>query len=382
VWSTRPAEGRRALALRSPLLTQSLDAYFKGFRQDLNHFYSGLNALAMQTILVQLANALPDDWADRFASEDEAARRRTELEAERRLLAGAVEFSIDASKQALEQTGQKDPWVNVSGADYLFLMADRPGPAVHAYELALAGQPDFIGDSVRSQLRLYQELGLLSQKVDRVLAVLAPETAAAASPPAPRTILFTGHQIDAPGRKERRFPAEMEGAAREAIRAAVAREATGPGGAVGIAGAASGGDILFHEVCLELGVPTRLLLALPPEVYVKESVAPGGPDWVHRFWAIHSRFSTAPILARSKDLPGWLRHRHPYSIWQRNNLWMLFEALTAGARQLTVLALWNGQEGDGPGGTADMIQIAQGRGAETRVLDTKTIFAPNEAQQP
>jgi predicted DNA-binding transcriptional regulator AlpA len=41
-----------------------------------------------------------------------------------------------------------------------------------------------------------------------------------------------------------------------------------------VAGGASGGDILFHEVCGELGVPTRLYLALPPESYVTESVAP------------------------------------------------------------------------------------------------------------
>ena len=47
---------------------------------------------------------------------------------------------------------------------------------------------------------------------------------------------------------------------------------------------------------------------------------------------------------------------------------MLNEALAAGARNVTVLlALWNGKQGDGPGGTADMISIARGRGAETTV---------------
>jgi hypothetical protein len=144
---------------------------------------------------------------------------------------------------------------------------------------------------------------------------------------------------------------------------------------VGLAGAASGGDILFHEVCAELGVPTTLQLALPPEPYVTASVAPAGGDWIRRFWAIKDRFPTAPILDRSAELPGWLQGRPNYSIWQRNNLWMLNEALADGAGNVTVLALWNGKQGDGPGGTADMIAIAAKRGAETRVLDTNLLFA-------
>jgi hypothetical protein len=192
-------------------------------------------------------------------------------------------------------------------------------------------------------------------------------------------ILFTGHQIDTPGRKDPRFPAEKESIARAAIRAAVAKEIQEYGSAVGMAGAASGGDILFHEVCEELGVTTRLLLALPPEAYVTESVAPAGPDWVRRFYALRARFPAAPILARTQDPPGWMGHRDDYSIWKRNNLWLLFEALAAGSKNMTLIALWNGKAGDGPGGTAHMIQIAKSRGAETRVLDTNAIFGLNEA---
>jgi hypothetical protein len=190
----------------------------------------------------------------------------------------------------------------------------------------------------------------------------------------PRTILFTGHRIDAPGREAPRFPADRETVARTAIREAVARAAAKTGVAVGIAGAASGGDILFHEVCAELGVPTRLFLALPPESYVAESVAPGGPDWVRRFHVIQARLPKAAVLSRTKTLPAWLRHRPGYSIWQRSNLWMLNEALAAGTGKVTLVALWNGRHGDGPGGTANMLRIARERGAETCVLDSGALF--------
>ena len=364
---------------------QSFDAYLKGFRQDLNHFYSGLNALAMITILLNLAADLPEIWADRFVSDAEARQNTSQMEAQRRLLAGAVEFSLHASKQYIEQTGQPDPWVDVSLADFRFLTSDRPGQVAQAYSAALAGQPEFIGDSVRGQLDLYRELDLLANNVNRVLELFMPLASTSPTPAAPakpRTILFTGHRVDAPTRKAPRFPPDKEPLARAAIRSAVEKELVRYGAAVGIGGAASGGDILFHEICAELGIPTKLYLALPPDAYVTESVAPAGPDWVRRFWALESRFRSAPVLARTKELPGWLRHRPNYSIWQRNNLWMLNEALTGGARNMTLIALWNGRKGDGPGGTADLISVAEARGAETRVMDSNAIFALSSAAAP
>jgi hypothetical protein len=73
-------------------------------------------------------------------------------------------------------------------------------------------------------------------------------------------------------------------------------------------------------------------------------------------------------------MPGWLRHRANYSLWQRNNLWVLNEALSAGGRNVTLIALWNGQHGDGPGGTSDMISRADDRDAETRVINSAALF--------
>ncbi|MGE3511407.1 MAG: tetratricopeptide repeat-containing protein [Vicinamibacterales bacterium] len=373
-WKGVTPEGRAAAALDSPLLQQAYDAYARGFEEDLNHFYSGLNALALLTLRLALIDRLPDAWTDAYPSEDEAARARAALEARRRALEGAVDVGLSACTDQLRRTGRTDPWVGVSRADFLLLTATRPGPVVRAYADALAGQPDFFGAAVRRQLDLYQDLGLLTDKVTRVLATLAPAAAAAPAGAPPRTLLFTGHQVDAPGRQTPRFPADREGQARQAIRDAIQRELDTDGSAVGLAGAASGGDILFHEVCAELGVPTTVYLALPPEQYVKESVAPAGGDWIRRFWTLVEQHPVAPVLADSTELPGWLHHRQPYSIWQRNNLWTLNEALAVGARHVTVIALWNGKPGDGPGGTADMIDIARTRGARVDILATDIIF--------
>ena len=252
----------------------------------------------MLTTAMELAAALPETWSDRFSGEDEALRKKNELQGQRQTLVGAVELSIDVSKQRDEQASTPDPWVKVSLADFRFLTADRPGPVVRAYQDAVEGQPDFVGDSVRGQLRLYQELDLLTEKVNRVLAVLAPPAPASATPAAPRTILFTGHQVDAPGRQEPRFPADKEPLARAAIREAVLREAAGPGGAVGLAGAASGGDILFHEVCAELGIATGCTWPCPRSSTSRSRSRLQAATGSRAILGDQGSLPAAPILAR------------------------------------------------------------------------------------
>jgi hypothetical protein len=246
----------------------------------------------------------------------------------------------------------------------------------NAYRRALVDAPAFVSDAVRRQLSLYQDLDLLKENVAAVLSVLEPppEVQVAAAPQ--RVLLFTGHMIDAPGRPEPRFPPEKVDVAKRKIAEAVEAEKQVAGGiAYGIAGCASGGDILFHEVCEDMGIPTRIFLVVPRDLYIRESVAPAGPQWIENF---HRLVRTRPVrvLCDSKDLPRWLQDKPDYNIWQRNNLWNLHNALAAaGGENVTLIALWNGASGDGAGGTADMVQKAKERGAKTIILDTKTIFA-------
>jgi hypothetical protein len=191
--------------------------------------------------------------------------------------------------------------------------------------------------------------------------------------------------IDAADRKTERFPARMEALARERIGHAVAEEKARSGGRLhGIAGGACGGDILFHEVCAELGVPTQLYLALPEDLYVVRSVQHGGPQWVERFRKLCKDVPRRQLVesvddAAQEPLPPWLREKPEYNIFRRANLWMLHNALSAGATQVTVIALWNGEPGDGRGGTSDMLQRATERGAKPVVLDTKEMLRQLDA---
>jgi hypothetical protein len=182
-----------------------------------------------------------------------------------------------------------------------------------------------------------------------------------------RALVFTGHRLDAPGRVKPRFPASAEEKARRMIHDAVKAQieiAEGP--MLAIAGAASGGDILFHEVCDQLEVPTEVHLAKAPSDYIEASVADGGPDWIARFAAITAS-RPVYILSESNGDPD-------LSVWDRSNLEMLDAAAAQAGGEVTLIALWNGEDGDGAGGAADMVQRVRERGGKAIILDAKALI--------
>jgi tetratricopeptide (TPR) repeat protein len=368
-------EIRRNKALRSAFLEISYQGYSRGFNTDLNHFYPGLNALAMLTILIEMAQTLPDVWSERFEEEWTAERELESLQVQREKLAIAVETSIAAAKARLEHEEEIDIWVEISDADLCCLTSKRPARVATTYRKALAGSSDFDKRAVRDQLHIYHCLGVLTANVDaaRLALRVSNEEESTQELKTPRVLLFAGHMIDAPGRREPRFPPENESSARQAIHDAIKVEQRRAGGvAFGIAGGASGGDILFHEICADLGIPTRLYLALPSNQYVETSVVPAGGNWIDRFDRLTERLPVR-VLAESPKLPSWLVEKPDYNIWQRNNLWMLHNALAEGGQQTTLIALWNGQKGDGPGSIGDLVARAKERYARTVILDSNRL---------
>jgi hypothetical protein len=180
-----------------------------------------------------------------------------------------------------------------------------------------------------------------------------------------RVVLFSGHRIDAPGRDEARFPADAAERAGELIRDTVRheREVAGRGEVVGFAGGASGGDILFHEACAELAIPTTVMLALPPEEFAARSVADAGPEWTERFDEL-CRTHEVRVLPKGDG----------EDVWHRANLWMLETAAGVDADAHTLIVLWDGKGGDGPGGTEAMVQEARARGLEVVRLDATQLL--------
>jgi len=176
------------------------------------------------------------------------------------------------------------------------------------------------------------------------------------------TLLFTGHMIDAAKRKLPRFPAAREGRAREEIRNCLAKEASLKRELVGIAGGASGGDILFHEVCEELSIPTQIYLALPVKEFKEASVSFAGKEWEVRFEKLVKKLPVH-LLTKTNRTP------KDDNVWERANLWMLDNALVNGGNNMSLIALWDGKGGDGTGGTEHMVKVAKAEGAKSIIID-------------
>jgi hypothetical protein len=371
-WMTLPVEQRQAAALRSPFLRQSYEEYRQGFIEDLNHYYSGINALALLISLKELAAALPDVWGESFEDVSDAEREFKKISDEVTKLSNSVTLSLESAKARMERTGASDMWLHITLADLACLTSKRPSYVAAQYRSALAGAQDFEIGSVRNQLGIYEQLAVLKDNVAASLQTIPTPDISEEKPP--HVLLFTGHMIDSTARAKPRFPADQEETARRAIKEAVRKELERAGGELkGVAGGASGGDIIFQEVCVEFDIPSTLYLALPRDEYVKESVWDAGPQWVERFDALYERLPHR-VLAKSKELSRWLQSKPSYNIWQRNNLWTLYNALARGSRYVTLIALWDGQAGDGIGGTQDMVDIAHKSGAKTIILNTKQLF--------
>jgi hypothetical protein len=391
-WEGKAKDVRAAEALRSPHLQESFENYERAFDEDLNHFYSGLNALAMLKLMIALADAYPDVWAELFPTDKKADEALSDHKEHAQKLVAAVELSLQASARRLEREDKKDVWLDISEADLMFLTSTSPSRVAAAYRRAISSAPDFNDKAICNQLKIYRDLEVLNTNLPEVFKVVVEP------PPLPdsgrteqdasqqkRVLLFAGHRLDAPDRPTPRFPPESEAMAREKIKELVIKEMnTGAGVSWGYAGGANGGDILFLEVCAELGVPTWLYLAIPPKNYVVESVDGVGPEWVSRFWELyksHVRNGRVRVLSEVEDpvehreyLPAWLFDKEDYNIWQRNNLWMLFNALDEACDpatsdpNLTLIALWDGGVADGAGGTADLIQKVESVGARHEII--------------
>jgi hypothetical protein len=360
-------------ALRAGLFRRARDLYAAAFSENLNHFYSGLNALSLTLLLLDLIKHQRDTWVNMFDSEEDAGRDENLLRAEAARLAATVGLSIEGA-QSRDET-RDDIWVSVSKADYVFLTAQRDNVAALAYEQVLPLVPTFHVGSVRDQLELF---ALLDARTERVKMCLQSFPSVVAVPQVLRqAIVFTGHMIDAPGRERERFPKAAEAKARAMIHAELSQLLNAfPGPALGIASGASGGDILFHEVCRELQVPTRILLALPENLFIEHSVSPAGPEWIARFRQLmnnHNDPNEVQVLASIPVLPDWMRDPPNYDIWKRTNMWLLEEAEAAGATNVTLMALWDREIGL-PGGTQDFIAAAKKRGISATVLDAKELI--------
>ncbi len=184
-----------------------------------------------------------------------------------------------------------------------------------------------------------------------------------------KVFLFSGHMIDAPGRREPRFPADREGVAAKAISDQL--EALGAGSFdLGLCGGACGGDLLFAEACLARDMPVELRIPSAVPEFLENSVAFAGASWVDRFYQVADD-PKVRLLVMSDEFGPLPPGSDPY---ERVNLWQLECALSFGAKKLRFICLWNGQGGTGPGGTGHMVESVKQRCGKVYILETGSLW--------
>ena len=352
------ADRRRAALNRA--LIDAYECYLGAFHEDLNSFYPGLNALQLGCVLHDLSNE--PEWAAVFDDDKEAERYRAAVEERVASLRSVVSLSV---RSALERLAENDPdrvWAQISEADALFLTETNDLRVQKAYERALAGRSPFDWDVVKGQLQLFADLGYKVDRAQKVIEAVDKRI----PPPRPgkpmHLVVFAGHQVDMPDRPEPRFPAAKEGQARDLIKAAVQRLLDEGHEVLGLGSASPGADLLWHDVCRELGVRTMICLPMPVADHARVVFA-GDDVWRGRFLdLVQAQDATVLTLSDRDGLPKWLEGQG-LDPWARGNGWVLKLALTSDAKKITLLAFWDGKPAaPNESGTAQLVRLARDAG--------------------
>lgn len=177
------------------------------------------------------------------------------------------------------------------------------------------------------------------------------------------TVIFSGHMIDRPGRTPPRLPAHATGAAAQHIAAALGELGLACGDRA-LCSAACGGDLLFAEAALARGARLEVYLPQARDEFAATSVDYAGRTWRERYERVLAHPATRVRIA--PDELGPLAAGD--DAYERANRWMLAAALDAKTPP-AFLCLWDGAEGDGPGGTRDMVARVLAAGGTVRRID-------------
>ena len=195
--------------------------------------------------------------------------------------------------------------------------------------------------------------------------------------PRPQIVLFAGHMIDLPDRRQPRFPDDLAPQVEQHIRAALDQFG---GQLIGYSSAACGSDILFLEAVLAAGGEAHVVLPYDRDDFARDSVDFGGPQWRVRFESVLAR-ATGIVTASPRQKLSLGGASYEYANNVLTGLAMSHAARIDG--NLRTLAVWDGKTGDGPGGTASI--VARWREAHLEppvVIDASALLTPDRIPTP
>jgi hypothetical protein len=137
--------------------------------------------------------------------------------------------------------------------------------------------------------------------------------------------------------------------------------------------ASAGGDLLFLEACQQRQVHCHIHLPFPEPEFIERSILQSkeGDRWRDRYYAVKAKLGDPGELRVMPDELGPLPEG--VTAYERCNLWLLYSALAGGIDKVRFICLWDGEGGDGPGGTAHMYEEVKQRTGRVIWIDTRTL---------
>ena len=327
-------------------LLKSFHTYLRGYRLDLDETYPGINAYTLGTILVHLA----DTFEDKAHPDPEIQGVRNMMNE----LGGSLAFALDTKTQ----DEKADYWSFISLTELLVLTAETTSEVSRACRKALTAlhSNQFRLQSSRAQLEMLRSLDLRGEYVQAAIDVIneefkrlwptslkekTRENQSAAKPSEQRgmVFLFIGYMVNNSKKKGKQFPPEKEAEIKAAIEAALNKYQAGPGDLAVTTGMDAGSEMIFVECCVERGMRVKVYFPLFESAYIKEFVSPGGSQWVTRFYQMRNHDLVEEFY--QPDCVGIPREGD--NLYERNNRWAFYSALTRGIDKVRLIALWHGK---------------------------------------
>ena len=331
--------------------------------------------------------------ANEALQELEALKREGHLDAETAgLLAGTYKarwlesgdlafrgLAYETYREAYERSGDPFPGINAAAmalhcsdegkmhefaAQVIAALLKKPAEQLTHWDKASLGEAyllkkrmddarDWYAKAVAAAAGLHQDVAVMRKQARLDLVALGrPRDELDTTLPVPRVLAYAGHRIDAPGRAQPRFPQAKVAAVRQAIR----DKLQGLGPLHGFGGAASGADLLVLQELAGRSLTATVVLPFPADDFAEVSVGEG--LWRTAFEDLRRtrgiEFLDPPLQA-AKPPPEAL----PRAFYDANR--EVQRRAVEYAKRLSedavLLVVWDGQAGDGLGGTADTVAL-------------------------
>jgi class 3 adenylate cyclase len=307
---------------KHPALRTARDLYMKAFRLSRG-YYSGINAASLSMLLGEAA----------------AARR----------LAHAV---IRACQERLRARTSGQYWAAAAlGEAHLLLGEQEEAVRWYGFARDRAGADYPKLASTRRQLRLLARYLTVDEAVLAGLRI-------------PPIVAFAGHMLDAPGRRDPRFP---ESAA-AAVKRGIEQVLQSLGASIGYSSAACGSDVLFLEALQARGGETNVVLP-----FTRADFFAGSVDFAGRGWVRRAERALAKCVRVEQATSG--KHNADDLLFSYANSLIMGRAVLRSRFLETephLLAVWDGRDRRARGGTAESIRAWKGSGLPLTVIRSST----------